>query len=66
MNRLFDGQVLVLGNNDMRTESQGRKKKLTDIKFITGRELFQRANYILYYDEETMELTVMKHRKLLK
>ena len=63
MNILFDGKVIILGDNDMTIESQGREKKLNDIK--GGFEIIMRANYVFYYDEKTMELAVLKSRRPL-
>lgn len=61
MNKLFDDKILILTNADMNLESQGKEKIL---KNVSGS--FQpvcKASYVLYYDEDTNELTVLKARK---
>ena len=69
METLFNEKILVLSNADMRGRSHGRKKTYLDIKFskltANGMRLrpFEKANYVLYYDEDNMELTVLKERK---
>jgi len=64
MEELFNGKVLVLSNDDMIPESKYKGKTMYDIK--NSVLPFLKANFVLHYDEDTMELTVFKQRNDIK
>ena len=61
MTTLFEGKVLVLGNEDMNKASQGKDKVLRSVSGTF--EPVCKASYVLYFDDETQELTLLKARK---
>lgn len=63
MKTLYDGDIIILSKEDLKKEDlsiNGIYRSIPDYKLLL------RANYALYYDQETSELTVFKERKPIK